>query len=116
MTQLGLEDLATIRDVAEELRGVLDLLDDQAHACALAESQSKKAYLVAHAESTTLHPERKVDEHKVAAESASFDEWSRFNTAQYGLRALKERAHSLRQILSSYQTTARVEAQAGGLG
>lgn len=77
-----------------------------------AEATYKKALLRAHAASTTFHPERKVKEHEVAAEEAAFDEWARLNALQYELRALKEKMHSLRQVLSSYQTQARTERDA----
>lgn len=79
-----------------------------------AEAVYKRALLKAHAASTAFHPERKVREHEVAAEEAAeeaaFDDWARLNALQYELRALKERMHSLRQTLSSYQTQARTEA------
>ena len=76
-----------------------------------AEATHKRALLRAHAASTTFHPERKVKEHEVAAEEASFDEWAKLNALQYELRALRESMHSLRQVLSAYQTQARTEAQ-----
>lgn len=77
-----------------------------------AEATYRKALLKAHAASTTFHPERKVKEHEVAAEEAAFAEWATLNALQYELRALKERMHSLRQVLSAFQTQARTERDA----
>lgn len=77
-----------------------------------AEASYKLAVLRAHAASTTFHPERKVKEHEVAAEEAAFAEWARLNALTYELKALKEKMHSLRQVLSAYQTQARTEAAA----
>ena len=74
-----------------------------------AEAQYTLKRLKAHAESTTLHPERTVKEHDTAADLEAYDEWSHLNALKYELRALKERMHSLRQVLSSYQTQARTE-------
>ena len=78
-----------------------------------AEQEYRKTYLKAHAASTMFHPERKVKEHEVAADEASFDAWARLNALQYELKALKEKMHSLRQVLSAYQTQARTEASVG---
>lgn len=77
-----------------------------------AEATYKRALLRAHAASTTFHPERKVKEHEVAAEEAAFEEWAKLNALQYELRALREQMHSLRQILSAWQTQARTERDA----
>lgn len=77
-----------------------------------AEAAHRKAHLSAHAASTTFHPERKVREHEVAADEASFQEWAALNALQYERRALSERMHSLRQILSAWQTQARTERDA----
>jgi hypothetical protein len=75
-----------------------------------AEAAYRVAVLKAHAASTSFHPERKVKEHEVAAEEAAFPQWATLNALQYELRALKERMHSLRQVLSAFQTAARTEA------
>ena len=77
-----------------------------------AEAAHKMALLKAHAASTALHPNRKVKEHEVAAEEASFAEWARLTALQYELRACREKMHSLRQVLSAYQTQARTESAA----
>lgn len=70
----------------------------------------KLAFLRAHAASASFHPERKVKDHEVAAEEAAFKEWSHLTALEYELKALKEKMHSLRQVLSAYQTQARTEA------
>lgn len=78
-----------------------------------AEAVWKQALLNAHAESTVMHPDRKVKEHEVAAEQAAFEQWSSYNALVYELKALKERMHSLRQVLSAFQTQARTERDTG---
>ncbi len=78
------------------------------------EAAYKQTWLKAHAASTTYHPDRRVKEHEVAADEAAFEDWARLTAAQYGLKACKERMHSLRQVLSSYQTQARIEGDLGG--
>lgn len=110
-----------MREVAEELRHALARHDevmreiggDVRTGLVGAEAEHKNALLSAHATSTVMHPERKVKEHDVAAEQASFDQWRRLNALQYEARALREKMHSLRQILSAYQTQARTERDAG---
>lgn len=78
------------------------------------EARHKRAYLTAHANSTAQFPKRKVAEHETAAEQGSLIEWADLNAAQYGLKACKERMHSLRQVLSAFQTQARIESEIGG--
>lgn len=107
MTGVTMLDMS---EVAAELRTALAEHDQVCADVAEAAREHKKAYLSAHAASTTFHPERKVKEHEVAAEEASFDAWAKLNTLEYRLKALKERMHSLRQVLSAFQTQARVEA------
>jgi vancomycin resistance protein YoaR len=97
-------------DVAAQLRDAIAEHDTVCAQLADAEKAHKRAYLKAHANSTAMHDYRKVKEHEVAAEEASFDEWAELNALQYRLKALKESMHSLRQILSSFQTQARIEA------
>lgn len=98
-------------EVASELRAAIADHDDICARLGQAEAEHKRAYLKAHAASTTFHPERRVKEHEVAAEEAAFDSWAALNALQYSLKAAKERAHSLRQILSSFQSQVRVEAE-----
>lgn len=108
MTGITLQDM---RDVAYELRDAIaehDLVCAELPALLAA---YKLAHLKAHAASTTFHPDRKVKEHEVAADEASFDAWAVLNAKEYALKALKERMHSLRQILSAFQTQVRTEGQ-----
>lgn len=112
MRQPAPEDLDDIREVARRLRGVLDEIDDAALRMTAAEAAWKRARLEAHVSSTTLHPERRVAEHDTAADLAAFDLWATFNAAQTRWRALRERAHSERQILSAFQTVSRVMTEA----
>lgn len=75
------------------------------------EARYKRARLEAHATSTVKHGRKwTADQHNNAADTASFAEWADWNAAIYSLRSVKERAHSARQVLSTLQTAARVEA------
>lgn len=98
--------------IAEHDRVCREIGGDSRTGAQGAEAAHKRALLKAHAASTTFHPERKVKEHEVAAEEAAFDEWAKLNALQYELRALREQMHSLRQILSAWQTQARTERDA----
>lgn len=100
-------------DVAAELRAAITDHDDVCVRLGAAGADYKRAYLKAHAASTTFHPERKVKEHEVAAEEAAFDAWAALNALQYSQKALKERMHSLRQVLSAFQTQVRTERELG---
>lgn len=115
MTGVTISDMS---EVAAELRAALVEHDE---ACVLighpvtgAARAYKQAYLKAHAASTTFHPERTVKGHDVAAEEAAFEEWAELNALEYRLKALKERMHSLRQVLSAFQTQVRVESNLDG--
>lgn len=81
-----------------------------------AEGRYKKARQEAHARSTLEHPKRRVAEHETVADAEAFDEWAYFNALSYQLKSLKEKMHSLRQVLSAYQTQARSEADATRTG
>lgn len=107
MTGVSVQDMS---DVAARLRDAIAEHDELCTQLADVEKAHKRAYLKAHANSTAMHSYRKVKEHEVAAEEASFDEWAELNALQYRMKALKEAMHSYRQILSSYQTQARIEA------
>ena len=108
MTGVTMQDM---RDVAAELRAAVLEHDRVCAELPGLEAAHKLAKLKAHAASTTFHPERKVKEHEVAADEASFDQWAKLNAAEYGLKALKEKMHSYRQILSAFQTQIRNEAE-----
>lgn len=108
MTGVSTEDLS---EVAAELRAALAEHDEVCAALPAAERAYKRALLAAHANSTALFPDRRVKEHEVAAEQGSFNEWAALNELQYRRRALSERLHSLRQVLSAFQTQTRVEAE-----
>lgn len=110
----------TTLDMAEIAAELRQALEDHERVCYAiggdrrtgevgAEATYKLAHLKAHATSTTIHPDRKVREHEVAADEASFQEWAALNALIYERRALTERMHSLRQILSAWQTQARSE-------
>ena len=100
-----------MRDAARDLRDAIAEHDQVCVELPGLLADHKLTYLKAHAASTTFHPERKVREHEVAADEASFDAWARLTTKEYALKALKEKMHSLRQILSAYQTQVRTEGQ-----
>jgi hypothetical protein len=113
MSGITTEDL---RAVAADLRGCLDRHDricaELGHPGQGAERLYKEAKLKAHAKSTTMFGKQKtIAEHETAAELGSFDEWAVLNALQYERRALTERMHSLRQILSAYQTQLRNERE-----
>lgn len=103
---------AQLRDTLDELeRLALAIGGDPINGDLGAEARFKKARLEAHAASTVKHGKKwTVDQHNNAADIASFSEWATFNALVYERRAVSERAHSYRQILSSLQTAARVEA------
>lgn len=111
MTGITTTDMS---EVARQLREAIAEHDDVCASLGTAEANYKKAYLQAHAASTTYHPERKVKEHDVAAEEVAFSAWAELNALTYRKRALTERMHSLRQILSAFQTQARIEAEFTG--
>lgn len=111
--------LDEITKVAADLRYALDEIDrltlaiggDPRNGELGAESRWRRARLEAHATSVTDYgKKRTVDEHNNAADWASFDEWAVYNALVYELRAVKERSHTYRQVLSALQTAARVEA------
>lgn len=108
MTGITQQDMS---EVAAELREAIAEHDAVCLRLGRAEAAYKQAYLKAHAASTTFHPDRKVKEHEVAAEEAAFEAWAELNALQYGQRALKERMHSLRQVLSAFQTQVRTERE-----
>lgn len=97
-------------DVAAELRKAIADHDVVCEHLGVAEENYKRAYLAAHANSTTVFPDRKVKEHEVAAQQGSFNEWAALNALTYERKALAERIHSLRQVLFSYDTQLRAEA------
>jgi hypothetical protein len=113
---MSLEELS---DIGRELRDVLAEVDRLSlliggpadRPLDGLEAQWKAARIKAHATSTTIHGKaRSVDAHNNAADEASLPEWAAYNAAVYGLRAAKERAHSLRQLLSAMQTGTRIES------
>ena len=108
MTGITTTDMS---DVARELRTAIVEHDEVCSKLADAERNYKRAFLSAHANSTALFPDRRVKEHEVAAEQGSFTEWAELNALTYRKRALSERMHSLRQVLSAFQTQARVEVE-----
>lgn len=108
MSGVTLEDM---KNVASDLRDAVLEHDRLCGELPALEAAHKLAKLKAHAASTTFHPERKVKEHEVAADEASFSEWAKLNAAEYGLKALKEKMHSYRQVLSAFQTQVRSEAE-----
>lgn len=97
-------------DVAAELRFAIAEHDRVCVELGQAKEKHKLAYLSAHANSTTVFPDRRVKEHEVAAEQGSFTEWAAMNALDYERKALAERMHSLRQVLFSYDTQLRAEA------
>lgn len=103
--------MEVVSEVAAELRAAIDEHDTVCTQLGKAEADYKRSFLKAHAASTMFHPDRRVKEHEVAAEEAAFDDWAALNALQYSQRALKERMHSLRQILSSYQSQLRAERE-----
>ena len=108
MTGVTLQDM---QEVAAELRGALGEHDQACVEFAASSIAHERAYLRAHASSSAFHPERKVKEHEVAAKESSFAEWEAMFALEYRLKALKERMHSLRRVLSAFQTQARTERE-----
>lgn len=103
--------MEVVSEVAAELRAAIEDHDGVCTRLGEAEANYKRTYLKAHAASTMYHPDRRVKEHEVAAEEVAFDDWAALNALQYEQRALKERMHSLRQVLSSYQSQLRAERE-----
>lgn len=117
--------LDEITEVAAQLRDVLIEIEDYSNRVGNtfsvdretgekrlvlgSEARWRMAYNVAYEQAKQANL-RSENDRKQYAESESFDEWAVYNADQTALRIAKERAHSLRQILSSYQTAARVEA------
>lgn len=118
--------LDEITEVAAQLRDVLDEIESYANRAGNtwrvdrstgekrlvlgSEGRWKKAYNEAYQFALNASGRSSENDRKQYAEAMAFDEWAEFNADQTALRIAKERAHSLRQILSSYQTAARVEA------
>lgn len=111
MSGITMEEM---RLVAKELRQAVRDHDQLCAELPALTANHKRDYLKAHAASTTFHPERKVKEHEIEAEQSSFDSWAALNAAEYGLKALKEKMHSYRQILSAFQTQVRTEGRLAG--
>ena len=75
------------------------------------EERYKRARLEAHQTSTVKYgKKRTVDEHNTYADLEAMDAWAVWNAELAALRVAKEKAHSLRQVLSAMQTAARVES------
>jgi hypothetical protein len=108
VTGVTMQDM---QNVAAELRAALAEHDDICARYGKACIAHERAFLRAHATSPAFHPDRKVREHEVAAKEAAFPEWETMFALEYRLKALKERMHSLRQVLSAFQTQARTERE-----
>lgn len=120
------DPLSDIRRIAADLRIVLDEIEHwsgkvgnrqvpnsetgQLELVLGSEGRWRKKYNAAYAYAKTHGGRGSEGDRKQYAESQSFDEWAQYNADQTALKVARERAHSLRQILSSFQTAARVEA------
>lgn len=118
--------LADVRQIAAELRDVLveiETISDRMRTVYRndpetgeiirilgSEGRHKEAYNRAYEYKNSQKNRGSEHDRKQYAELHSFDEWCELNADKVALRVAQERAHSLRQILSSYQTAARVEA------
>jgi len=103
-------------DVGRELRDVLALLESAGQAEASARAEYKRRYLTARAEARAADPKLRVGDLEEIAGLAAWEAWSSMIAAESWSRVLREKAHSLRQILSAHQSRHRVEAAYGGVG
>lgn len=97
-----------IRDCSRRL---LDAIDEHGKACeaeAEALANFNEAYLTAHLRSLDEFPDRKVGHHETVAQAAAAEARRALRFAVAHRRALGEEMHSIRQVLSSLQTNARV--------
>ena len=74
------------------------------------EARWRKAFNTAYEEIKNVGFRSSEGDRRQYAEQKSFDEWAEYNADKTALTIAKERAHSLRQCLSSLQTAARVES------
>lgn len=106
------DTLSTIREVAAELRGLLDEYDAGLLTQAQNENDLAQARLTAWAKAKAGTAKLTVGDMERTIESDP--DVSRLRSSglviDAGVKSLKERMHSLRQILSSLQSSARIEA------
>lgn len=93
-----------ITDIDERIESLLEHHEQASEALALADAAYKRAYLAAHITSLNQFPKRRVGEHQTIAEQAAMDEYEALMLAKANERTIRESLHSLRQILSSYQS------------
>ena len=97
-----------IRDCSRRLLAAIDEHGKAAEAEAEALATYNATYLSAHLISLDENPQRKVGHHETVAQHAAMDAKRALVFATAARRALSEEMHSLRQVLSSLQTNARV--------
>ncbi len=110
---------AELSELAAELRGVLSSIDvlivevygTKQDPMRGAEPRYKRALLEAKNRARIDHPDWRLPDIKDHAELATFDRYAEMNALRQGLTAARNRAHSLRQLLSAMQTETKVEAE-----
>lgn len=108
-----------IREVSRRLLAIGEPegeLDLALRALAEAQADYDQAFLTAHLRSLDEFPDRTVGHHKSLTDAAAADEKRALLFAKAAQRTLAAEAHSLRQILSSLQTNARVMGHLSGSG
>lgn len=105
-----------MREVSRRLLEIVEERRKLADEMAGAIADWHAAYHKAHIESLIDHPDRKVAQHASYAELAAADEYRSKVVFEKLDRSLADESHSLRQILSSLQSNARMMSRLAGEG
>lgn len=108
-----------LSEIAAELRDVLASIDvlvievygTKAQPMRGAEPRYKRALLEAKNTARMEYPDWRLPDIKDHAELSTFDKYAEMNALKQGLTAARDRARSLRQLLSAMQTGTKVEAE-----
>jgi predicted nucleic acid-binding Zn-ribbon protein len=114
-------DAATLHDVVDRINAIQERLEElieehrkAADEFAAAEAAYERAFLTAHVRSLEDHTERKVGAHETYARHAALDEYERRESAKANELVVRHAQHSLRQVLSAYQTLGKFVADEAG--
>jgi primosomal protein N'' len=114
-------DAATLHDVVDRINAIQERLEElieehrkAADEFAAAEAAYERAFLTAHVASLEEHPTRKVDAHNSYARHAAVDAYEAREAAKATEMVIRHAQHSLRQVLSAYQTLGKFVADEAG--
>lgn len=116
-------DHTTVVDVLDRIAAIQERLEEliEDHFKAgerfhVADSAYEAAFLSAHIASMEEHPERTVGAHNSYARYAALDQYKELQGAKALENVIRHAMHSLRAVLSAWQTTGKFTADAAGHG